>query len=106
VILELASIFQLKLQPNIGGFRGGYTLLGSSIAKLPFGNQPIMHTTRKTIMHIVKWVEACVPLAFLEFKLFHFSQQNALHSVSNYNTEITQHKYTIPIATKSSKTSN
>jgi hypothetical protein len=47
VILALASSFQLKLQPNWGGFRNGYTLLGSSIAKLHFENQPIMHTTRK-----------------------------------------------------------
>jgi hypothetical protein len=35
-----------------------------------------------------------VSLAFLEFKLFHFSQQNVLHSAPNYNIEITQHKYT------------
>jgi hypothetical protein len=49
-------------------------------------------------------VEECVPLAFLKFKLVHFSQQNVLHSVPNYNTKITQHKHTIPIATKSTKT--
>jgi hypothetical protein len=59
----MASILQLKLQPNRGGFRGSYTLLGSSIAKLHFENHPIMHTTRKALMHIVKWVEACVSLA-------------------------------------------
>jgi hypothetical protein len=47
-----------------------------------------------------------VPLAFLEFKLFHFSQQNMLHSVPNYNIEITPHKHTIPMVTKSSKTNN
>jgi hypothetical protein len=38
-------------------------------------------------MHNIKWVEACVLLAFLEFKLLHFSQQNALHSKPNYNVE-------------------
>jgi hypothetical protein len=65
VIIALASIFQLNLQPIRGGFRGGYTLLGSSIAKLHFENQPIRHTTRKTLMHIVKWVEARVSLALV-----------------------------------------
>jgi hypothetical protein len=55
---------------------------------------------------VVKQVEECVSLAFLEFKLFHFSQQNALHSAPNYNIEITQYKHTIPIATSSSKASN
>jgi hypothetical protein len=38
--------------------------------------------------------------------LFHFSQQNTLLSVPSYNTEITQHKHTIPIQTKSSNANN
>ena len=44
-------------------------------------------------------MEECVSLAFLEFKIFHFSQQNGLHSAPNYNIEITQHKHTNPIQT-------
>jgi hypothetical protein len=40
-------------------------------------------------------VDECVSLAFLEFKLFHFSQQNVLLSVQ----AITQHKHTNPIQT-------
>jgi hypothetical protein len=45
-------------------------------------------------------VEECVSLAFLEFMLFHFSQQNTLLSVPSYIIEITPHKHTIPIATR------
>jgi hypothetical protein len=44
---------------------GGYKLLGSSIAILHFENQPIMHTTIKTLMQIVNWVEGCVSLALI-----------------------------------------
>jgi hypothetical protein len=84
----MASFFQGNANnPSKLGLRGGYTLLGSSIAKSLLKNQPIMHTTIKTIMHNIKWVEACVSLAFLEFKLLHLSQQNVLQSKPNYNVD-------------------
>jgi hypothetical protein len=52
-------------------------------------------------MHIVKWVEECVSLAFLEF----FCSSTSLNKTrcSPYQAityKITQHKHTIPIATK------
>jgi hypothetical protein len=78
----------------------GYTLLGSKHFINSFENQPIIYTTGKALMHIVKWVEECVSLSFLEFTIFYFSQQNMLLFVSSYNIEITPHKHSNPIQTK------
>jgi hypothetical protein len=36
------------------GLKDGYTLLGSMHSINSFENQPIMYTTRKALMHIVK----------------------------------------------------
>jgi hypothetical protein len=47
-----------------------------------------------------------VSLAFLEFMILHFSQQNTLLSVPSYNIEITQHKHANPIQKKSSNANN
>jgi hypothetical protein len=57
-------------------------------------------------MHIVKWLEGCVSLSFLVVDDLSRLLTKHVALRTSYNIEITPHKHTIPIATKSSKTNN
>jgi hypothetical protein len=82
--------FSTLVQPTRSWFRGGYTLLGSSIASLHF-EKPTYHAHYyKTLMHIVKWIEDLCHLSFWSSNSFaSLNNTRSLHSIYSNRSNTT-----------------
>jgi hypothetical protein len=87
------------------GFEDGYTLLGSKhlVKQFIFHLSCILLKNTNAVVKVGR--RMCVTCLFGVHNLSLLSKKH-VDLRTSYNTEIAQHKHTIPIATKSSKTNN